>query len=239
MEKTVIFELEGGIATITLNRPEKRNAMNQQLLVELYDAIERASSEGEVQVAILTGSGKAFCSGMDLDAIRTENLLDPRGDGKDLPDVFGTCRKPIIGAINGAAITGGFELALNCDFLIASEQAFFADTHIRLGIHPAWGMTQLLPQAVGQRMARQISFTGQPISAGQALGWGLVNEVVPAEGLLLRAKEIAADICAVNQEMLAVFRGLINQGTRATLAEAFDMERKGAKAFALKHLKKG
>lgn len=96
-----------------------------------------------------------------------------------------------------------------------------------------------MPQAVGQRMARQISFTGQPISAGQALEWGLVNEVVPAEGLLLRAKEIAADICAVNQEMLAVFRGLINQGTRATLAEAFDMERKGAKAFALKHLKKG
>lgn len=239
MEKTVIFELEGGIATITLNRPEKRNAMNQQLLVELYDAIERVSSEGEVQVAILTGSGKAFCSGMDLDAIRTENLLDPRGDGKDLPDVFGTCRKPIIGAINGPAITGGFELALNCDFLIASEQAFFADTHIRLGIHPAWGMTQLLPQAVGQRMARQISFTGQPISAGQALEWGLVNEVVPAEGLLLRAKEIAADICAVNQEMLAVFRGLMNQGNRATLAEAFDMERKGAKAFALKHLKKG
>ena len=97
MEKTVIFELEGGIATITLNRPEKRNAMNQQLLVELYDAIERASSEGEVQAAILTGSGKAFCSGMDLDAIRTENLLDPRGDGKDLPDVFGTCRSRSLG----------------------------------------------------------------------------------------------------------------------------------------------
>ncbi len=237
MEKTVIFELEQGIATITLNRPEKRNAMNQQLLVELYESIEKVSSDAKVRVAILTGRGKAFCSGMDLDAIRTENVLDPRGDGKGLPDVFGACGKPIIGAINGPAITGGFELALNCDFLIASEQAFFADTHIKLGIHPAWGMTQLLPQAVGQRRARQISFTGRPVSAGEALQWGLVNEVVPEGELLPRAKKIAADICAVNQEMLAVFRDLIKQGNRTTLAEAFDMERRGAKAFALRHLK--
>lgn len=238
MEKTVIFELENGIATITLNRPERRNAINRQLLVELYDSIERVSSDGEVRVAILTGNGKAFCSGMDLDAIRTENVLDPRGDGKDLPDVFGACAKPVIGAINGPAITGGFELALNCDFLIASEQAFFADTHVKLGIHPAWGMTQLLPQAVGQRMARQISFTGRPISARQALEWGLVNEVVPAGALLPRAKEIAADICSVNQEILAVFRDLMNQGNKATLAEALEMERRGARAFALKHLKR-
>ena len=184
--------------------------------------------------AILTGSGKSFCSGMDLAVIGTDNLLNPRGDGKDLPDVIGACKKPIIGAVNGYAITGGFELALNCDFLIASERASFADTHVWVGLQPGWGMTQLLQQAVGQRMAKQISFTGEFISAQQALQMGLVNEVVAHDELLPRAREIALHICAANQEVLAEMKGLIEFINQASLQEALAEERRAFQEFILR-----
>jgi enoyl-CoA hydratase len=224
MEKPVLFKVEDGVALITLNRPERRNAINQDLLIHLYNRIDEAATNDDIKVAILTGNGKSFCSGIDLAVITKDNLRDPRGDGKDLLDVIGACKKPIIGAINGHTITGGFEIALNCDFLIASERAVFIDSHAKLGIHPGWGMTQLLQQAVGQRRAKQMSFTSQPLSAEQALQWGLVNEVVPHEELIPRAKQIGADICAVNQDMLTTMKGLIEFKNRATLDEAFAHE---------------
>jgi enoyl-CoA hydratase len=238
METPVLFSVENQTAIITLNRPERRNAINQALLAGLYDAIEKVGSDSSIRVGIITGNGKSFCSGLDLEAIFTENLFDPRGDGSDMPDIFAACKKPIVGAVNGHAITGGFELALNCDFLIASENAVFIDTHAKIGIHPGWGMTQLLQQAVGRRRARQISFTCKPVSARIAYEWGLVNEVVPPDMLMSRAREIAADICAVNSEMLEIVRNLINHQDQAPLAEAFAHERKGSAAFIKKHLKK-
>jgi enoyl-CoA hydratase len=238
MEAPVLFSVENQTAIITLNRPERRNAINQALLCGLYNAIEKVGADANIRVAIITGNGKSFCSGLDLEAIFTENLFDPRGDGSDMPDMFAACKKPIIGAVNGHAITGGFELALNCDFLIASESASFIDTHAKIGIHPGWGMTQLLQQAVGRRRARQISFTSKPLTAKTACEWGLVNEVVPSDMLMPRAKEIAADICNVNPEMLEVVRTLINHQDHVPLAEAYADERKGSAAFIRKHLKK-
>ena len=231
MEKPALFEVEKGIALITLNRPERRNAINQQLLIHLYDYIEEVSANDEIKVAIITGNGKSFCSGLDLAVLRTENLFDPRGDGKDLVDLIGACNKPLIGAINGHAITGGFELALNCDFLIASERASFTDTHAKVGIHPGWGMTLLLQQAVGQRVAKQISFTCQPISAEKALQWGLVNEVVPHDELIPRAKQITSDMCNVNQQMVALMKELIEYRNCCTQNEALTNERKGFRDF--------
>jgi len=238
MQEPVLFSVEKQVATITLNRPERRNAINQALLAKLYDAIEKVSADKNIRVAIITGNGKSFCSGLDLEAIFTEDLFDPRGDGSDMPDLFAACKKPIIGAVNGHAITGGFELALNCDFLIASEQASFLDTHSKIGIHPGWGITQLLQQAVGTRRARQISFTCKPISAQKALEWGLVNEVVPPDMLMARAKEIAEDITNVNPDMLMVVRDLIRYQDRVSLEEAYAHERKGCAAFVKKNLKK-
>ena len=182
-------------------------------------------------MVILTGSGPSFCAGLDLDAIGRENLFDPRGDGSDLPDLIGACHKPVIAAVNGHAITGGFELALNCDFIIAAENAQFMDTHARVGIHPGWGMTQLLQQTVGQRRAKQISFTCQPIYANKALAWGLVNEVVPGEHLLDRAKAIAAQIVQADPQLLAVIKTLIENRNRTPLDQAFDEERSGFKHF--------
>ncbi len=239
MNAPILFSLENQVAVITLNRPERRNAINQALLAGLYDAVERVSRDANIRAAIITGNGKSFCSGLDLEAIFTENLFDPRGDGADMPDIFNACPKPIIGAINGHAITGGFELALNCDFLIASENAVFIDTHAKIGIHPGWGMTQLLQQAVGRRRARQISLTCKPVPARLAYEWGLVNEVTPPEMLLPRAKEIAMDICSINPDMLAVMRELINLQDNMPLSEAFSKERKGSAAFIHKHLSKG
>ncbi|MCU0599799.1 MAG: enoyl-CoA hydratase-related protein [Desulfobacterales bacterium] len=238
MQDPVLFAMENQTAIITLNRPDRRNAINQALLAGLYDAIEKVSLDANICVAIITGNGKSFCSGLDLEAIFTENLFDPRGDGSDMPDLFAACRKPIIGAVNGHAITGGFELALNCDFLIASENASFIDTHAKIGIHPGWGMTQLLQQAVGRRRARQISFACKPLPAKTACEWGLVNEVVPPDMLMPRAKEIAEDISRVNPEMLEVVKALINLQDQMPLGESFALERKGCGAFISKHLKK-
>ncbi len=162
----------------------------------------------------------------------------PGVTGRTCLDIFQKCHKPIIGAINGHAITGGFEIALNCDFLIASENASFADTHAKVGIHPGWGMTQLLQQAVGRRRARQMSFTCKFITAKVACEWGLVNEVTSPETLLVRAGEIAADICAINPDMIATMKRLIDYRDTATLADAFSHERQGFREYVKKNLGK-
>ena len=234
MEKTVLFDVHDGIALITLNRPERHNSICQDLLVHLYNNLDEVTQNPDIRVAIITGTGKSFCSGIDLAVIGKDNLLDPRGDGKDMPEVFRSCTKPIIGAINGNAITGGFELALNCDFLIASENARFIDSHAKVGIHPGWGMTQLLQNAVGQSMAKQLSFTCKPLLAKDALRCGLVNEVVPGEGLIPRAKEIAQDICTVNQDILMVVKNLIEKRNQVSLDEALGCERKSFLEFIKK-----
>lgn len=231
MNKSILYIKENQTAVITLNRPEKRNAINQDLLSNLYNAIEFASKDDEIFTIIITGNGKSFCAGIDLAALATENLFDPRGDGRDMVEVFKCCPKPIIGAVNGHAITGGFELALNCDFLIASETASFADTHARVGIHPGWGMTQLLQQAVGQRMAKQLSLTCEFIKADHALRIGLVNEIVPKDRLLDRAKEIADSIGSGNQQMMATIKKLIEHRNRTSFEKAVLEERKGFKVF--------
>lgn len=234
MEKTVLFEVEGNVAVITLNRPERHNSICQDLLVNLYDDLDEVTRRDDIKVAIITGNGRSFCSGIDLGVIGKDNLLDPRGDGKDMPDVFAGCSKPIIGAINGNAITGGFELAMHCDFLIASENARFTDSHAKVGIHPGWGMTQLLQRSVGQRMAKQLSFTCKPMNAQDALRCGLVNEVVPAAELLPRAMQIARDICEVNNEIMLQMKALIEKKDEVSFRDAFRLEREGFQAFIKK-----
>ncbi len=227
----VLFEVEEKVAVITLNRPDRRNAINQALLIKLYGYLEEVERNDDIVVAILTGSGKTFCSGLDLSIIVTENLMDPLGDGTDLMNIVKACKKPLIGAVNGHAITGGFELALNCDFLIASENASFADTHAKIGIHPGWGMSQLLQDAVGRRRALQMSLGCKFINAEQAFHWGLVNEVVPHDMLMPRVKQIANDICSVNPHMMQTVKALIEYRRGATLTQALDHEKKGFTAF--------
>lgn len=234
MEKTVLFDVEGPVAVITLNRPDRHNSICQDLLINLYNAIDEVTRNDEMKVAVITGNGRSFCSGIDLSVIGKDNLLDPRGDGKDMPDVFASCPKPIIGAINGNTITGGFELAMHCDFLIASENARFIDSHAKVGIHPGWGMTQLLQRSVGQRMAKQLSFTCKPLSAVDALRCGLVNEVVPQAELVHRAKQLARDICEVNYDIMLRMKALIEKQNEVSFDEAFRCERAGFQEFVRK-----
>ncbi len=231
MEQPILYECEGPVAIIRLNRPDRRNAINEALLRGLYDSLEKLTGDDAIKVAVITGVGKAFCSGLDLDCLATDNLLDPRGDGRDMVDLINACDKPIIGAVNGFAITGGFELALNCDFLIAGQSAAFADTHAKVGIQPGWGMTQLLQQAVGQRMAKQMSLTCRFISAEQALQFGLVNEVVPDEELMPRVMAIAEFICSVNYDMALTVKRLIEHQNQAFLNDSMRHERQNLKAM--------
>ncbi len=238
MENPVLFSSENGIAVITLNRPERRNALNQALLSGLYRSIDELASRDDLFVGIITGNGASFSAGVDLSCLATDNLFDPLGDGRDMVDVFRACKKPIIGAVNGHSITGGFELALNCDFLIASEKASFADTHAKVGIHPGWGMTQLLQKTIGQRMAKQLSLTCETVTAQRALEIGLVNEVVPHEKLLDRAREIAEKIKSVNQGMMLTVKSLIEFRDTTTFAGGIANERSEFQKFINTHMKR-
>ena len=193
----VLVEVDEAIATITLNRPDARNAMNSALGVGLARAVAECEARDDVAAMILTGADPAFCAGADLKEMssmspRPSSAVDPDdpyrrdeiGKYAAFRGPFPPHAKPLIGAINGPCITGGFEIALNCDFLIASERARFADTHARVGIMPGWGLTVLLVESVGVRRARELSATGNFIDASTALAWGLVNHVVPHEELL-------------------------------------------------------
>ncbi len=205
MPDVVLYEVSERIATITLNRPEARNALSSEVLRQLPQRLREADASDEVDVVILTGSDPAFCAGLDLKELGSTggNLGATGADGRPNRDgvrgPFPNMVKPVIGAVNGVAITGGFELALNCDFLVASEFAKFGDTHSRVGVMPGWGLTVLLPQAIGVRRAREMSFTGNFMLAAEALQFGLVNHVVPHADLLPFTRQVARDIIGNDQ----------------------------------------
>jgi enoyl-CoA hydratase len=211
-DSVVLLDIDERIATITLNRPAARNALSSEVLRLLPEYMNAANDDDDVDVVILTGSDPAFCAGLDLKELGStggnigasapRSQSGARATASDHPrrGPFPVMDKPVIGAINGVAITGGFELALNCDFLIASERAKFGDTHARVGVMPGWGLTVLLPQAIGVRRAREMSFTGNFLSAEEALQFGLVNHVVEHAKLLSFARQIARDIAGNEQD---------------------------------------
>jgi len=195
----VLLEVSDRIATVTLNRPDARNALSSEVLRLLPERLREADANDDVDVIILTGADPAFCAGLDLKELGSSarNLgagADGRPNADGVRGPFPLLAKPLIGAVNGAAITGGFELALNCDFLVASDRAKFGDTHARVGVMPGWGLTVLLPQAIGVRRAREMSFTGNFLSGEEAFQWGLVNHVVPHDELMSFTRRLAADI---------------------------------------------
>jgi enoyl-CoA hydratase len=205
-ESDVLYEVSDRIATITINRPEARNALTSEMLARIPQRMLDAEADGDVDVIILTGTDPAFTAGLDLKELGTDGSSLAGGSGADSSrDSYGArgpfpaLTKPLIGAINGVAVTGGLEYALNCDFLVASEQAKFGDTHSRVGVMPGWGLTVLLPQAIGIRRAREMSFTGNFMLADEALAFGLVNHVVPHADLLPFTRRLAADIIGNDQ----------------------------------------
>src|SRR5215475_593059 len=211
----LLIDTDQRVRTLTLNRPQARNALSSALRKQFFAALRDAEADDAVDVVILTGADPVFCAGLDLKEL---------GDTTELPDIspkWPPMTKPVIGAINGAAVTGGLELALYCDILIASGAARFADTHARVGLLPTWGLSVRLPQKVGVGMARRMSLTGDYLSATDALRAGLVTEVVAHDELLPTARRVAASIVGNNQAavraLLASYHGIDAAQTDAGL----------------------
>ncbi len=242
----VLVDVADRIALVTLNRPGQRNALNRAVRARLPRLIRDLDADDGVDVIILTGADPAFCAGVDLKEFGSgastaagEGFAE-WGDDPGQRDADGRLpfrgalpphAKLVIGAINGVAVTGGFEVALNCDFMIASARARFADTHARVGVMPGWGLTVLLAQRIGVARARQMSVTGNYVDARTAYEWGLVNEVVEHGELLPRCRQLALDCVSTDQravrQMLATYRAVGD----ATVAEGWEIEDRASRAW--------
>jgi enoyl-CoA hydratase len=190
-EKHVHTSIENRICTITIDRPEARNALTLSMRRRLKEVFAEAGADDAVAVIVLTGADPAFCAGVDVKELSAGTAGEPTGAVTDPAAALRSVSKPVVGAVNGVCVTGGLELALGCDVLVASERARFADTHVKLGLVPAWGMSAFLAHAVGTRKAIELSLTGELIDAHEALRVGLVNHVVGHEDLMPRTYEIA------------------------------------------------
>lgn len=223
----VTVERAGPVAVVTLNRPEAMNALSRGLRAELAAAMVELDSDDAIRAVVLTGAGtRAFTAGLDLKELGIEGLGAANASEATANPVraIEQCRKPVIGAINGVAITGGFELAIACDILIASENARFADTHARVGIMPGWGLSQKLSRMIGICRAKELSLSGNFLDAQAACAWGLVNRVVPAEELLPAAMKLATDIASADPGMVRAYKRLIDDGYALPFGEALALE---------------
>lgn len=211
-----------GIRTITINRPESKNALNAAMRRELCEVLADADADRSVKAVVLTGTDPVFTAGVDFkdvspssDPFTTHRAVNP---GRALR----TMRTPVLCAVNGACVSGGLEIALSSTFIVASEQARFADTHARLDAVPTWGLTALLPRAVGIRKAREMSITGNFVDAGEALRIGLVNHVVPHDELLPFTRQLAAEIAET--PAVTELLGLYQRGEHLSLTAALALE---------------
>ncbi|MCZ6782457.1 MAG: enoyl-CoA hydratase [Proteobacteria bacterium] len=227
-ESILLCEVRDGIATVTLNRPRAMNALSRALRSELARTFRDLENAPDVGAVILTGAGdRAFCAGLDLKELGGESDSSAGravGAGDDPIVAMEACSRPIIGAVNGFAITGGFELALACDVLIAAPEARFADTHARVGIMPGWGLSQKLSRLVGVMRAKEISLTGNFIAAEQALDWGLVNRVVPAGELLETCRALARDMLSCEPDVMRAYKRVIDEGFAVAYGEGRRIE---------------
>ncbi|MDT5006527.1 MAG: enoyl-CoA hydratase [Mycobacterium sp.] len=224
-DDVLLIDTTDRIRTLTLNRPQSRNALSAALRRQFFAALRDAEADEAVDVVILTGADPVFCAGLDLKEL---------GDTTELPDIspkWPPMSKPVIGAINGAAVTGGLELALYCDILIASEQARFADTHARVGLLPTWGLSVRLPQKVGVGMARHMSLTGDYLSAEDALRAGLVTQVVPHDQLLPTARRVATSIVGNNQKAVRALLASYHRIDDAQTGEGLWIEASSARQW--------
>jgi enoyl-CoA hydratase len=229
-DSVLLMDKQEGIATLTLNRPNVMNALSTQLIFAITQGFEEIMRDDQISVIILTGAGKAFCCGLDLKELASMTASEAVNELTNAANAcFNTLQKidiPIIGAINGYATTGGFELALACDILIASSTALFADTHARVGIMPGAGLSQKLSRMIGIGRAKELSLTGNYLDAEKAERWGLVNRVVPPDELLPVCRKLAKNIASCDKQMIIRYKELIDQGYSTTLSEGIELELK-------------
>jgi enoyl-CoA hydratase len=233
-EPVLLIEKNEGVAVVTLNRPGKMNSLSRELRRAIVAAFGELDADGEIDVVILTGSGRAFCAGLDLGELSGEGASgdDEQASrerenvvaGADVVAAVEGFGGPVIGAINGFAITGGFELALACDVLLASEDARFADTHARVGILPGWGLSQKLARTIGVYRAKELSLSGNFLGAAEAAAWGLVSRVLPAAELLPAARKLAREMQSCPRAVSRSYKRLIDEGLRETLKDGLALE---------------
>ncbi len=224
-EEILLIHTDERVRTLTLNRPQSRNALSAALRDQFFGALADAETDDDVDVIILTGSDPVFCAGLDLKELGGQTALP------DISPRWPALSKPVIGAINGAAVTGGLELTLYCDILVASEHARFADTHARVGLLPTWGLSVRLPQKVGVGLARRMSMTGDYLSAQDALRAGLVTEVVPHDELLPAARRVAESIVGNNQSAVRALLSSYHRIDDSQTGAGLWLEATAARAF--------
>jgi enoyl-CoA hydratase len=226
--QTLLFELKDGIAFVTVNRPDKLNALNDQVMLDLAGAAERIATEAAIKGAILTGAGpKAFVAGADIGDLSRQGPFDGKARaqrGQAVLRRLETCGKPVIAAVNGFALGGGCELAMACHIRIASENAKFGQPEVKLGIAPGYGGTQRLPRLVGKGVALQLILTGEMIDAHEAYRIGLVNKVVPAADLLAESETMMRGILAMGPLAVRLAMEAVDQGLEMTLDEGLLLE---------------
>ncbi|TFZ02707.1 enoyl-CoA hydratase [Ramlibacter henchirensis] len=226
---------EEGCVLLTLQRPQAFNALSFALRRQLARTLQELGADGRTRVVVLTGAGRAFCAGVDLRELAgAENLSEMAVGGAADDPVHAVLAfpGPVIAAVNGPAVTGGLELAIACDIVIASERATFADTHARVGVLPSWGLSQRLPRLIGRGRALEMSLSGNFVDARQAQAWGLVNRTVGHDELLPAALRLASDMLSTAPGMLAQYKRLIDDGLATTLQEGLVIEARRAREWA-------
>jgi enoyl-CoA hydratase len=228
-DPVLLIDREAPVAIVTLNRPDQMNALSTELRIAIGEAFSQLDADPEIRAVILTGAGRAFCAGMDLkelgSADRDTSGFELSEQGQEaMSHGIGSFRGPVIAAVNGAAATAGFELALACDLIFASRNAKFLDTHARVGILPGWGLSQRLPRLIGLARAKEVSLSGNALHAEKAYEWGLVNRVCEPDSLLNEAKALAQDMCSCVPEIMMGVKKLIDEGASMHLDEALEHE---------------
>lgn len=240
MTDLVLTQIDNGVATLTLNRPDAMNALSVALREALVRAIDDVGRDNSIEVVIITGAGRAFTAGLDLKELGSDaRALGSSGNpalARSLDDAMNDLTKPVIAAVNGFAITGGFELALMCDILIASTAARFADTHARVGVVPGWGLSQRLPRLIGLSRAKELSLTGNFLDADTAERWGLVSRVVAPEELMTTCQQIAREIVSTDRATREEVLRVMDAGWMTSLDEGLALEKAASNAHAAREV---
>ncbi len=227
MSEMVLREGHGGIVYLTLNRPEQLNALSPSLFVELRKHIDDiAATPDAVGCVILRGAGRSFSAGNDIKAITSGDRAPSAHFQAETIDALQALPQPVVAAVKGHCYTGALELALGCDFIVAGESARFADTHGRWSMTPTWGMSQRLPRRIGAARAKQMMFTGTPLSGSEAVSFGLANVCVPDDELDATVGAMAAAIVANSWHTLRADKALVNEGQEYALREGLAYERR-------------
>jgi enoyl-CoA hydratase len=226
--ETLLIDIDGPVAIITLNRPDALNALNDKLVTELTDALNGFETDKAIGCVVLTGAGRAFAAGADIKEMRPQSYMDAYGNDFITRnwERASTFRKPIIAAVNGFALGGGCELAMMCDFILASEAAKFGQPEINLGVMPGAGGTQRLTRFVGKSKAMEMCLTGRMMDAAEAERSGLVSRVVPADKLLEEAKAVAAKIAGQSRPIAMMTKESVNAAYETMLRQGVMFERR-------------